>query len=115
MRISKALVVMREEANKRALLQIYHNCPMAGHPRVVRTLQALRKDYWWPGVKHFVQSYIKGCLRCQESKVNTHPNVLPLQPIMPKINAKPFATIAMDFIIKLPISNGCNSILHHRS
>ena len=102
---------MGEEADKRALLQIHHDCLMAVHPGVARTLQALQKDYWWLGVKHFVQSYVKGCLRCQESKVNTYPNMPPLQPIAPEIDAKPFTTIAMDFIIKLPTSNRCDSIL----
>ncbi len=35
----------------------------------------------------------------------------PLQPIFPMPEAMPFATIALDFITKLPISQGHDSIL----
>ena len=59
----------------------------------------------------FVQAYVRGCLKCQESKARTHPNQPPIQPITSNRNARPFATIAMDFIIKLPPSQGYDSIL----
>jgi hypothetical protein len=45
------------------------------------------------------------------TKVNTHPTHPPLYPITPAENAKPFETIAMDFITKLPPSGGYNTIL----
>ncbi len=35
----------------------------------------------------------------------------PLQPIFPTLEAMPFATIALDFITKLPVSQGYDSIL----
>ena len=40
-----------------------------------------------------------------------HPNNSPLQLIVPEPNAQPFQTIAMDFIVKLPLSDGYDSIL----
>jgi hypothetical protein len=45
------------------------------------------------------------------TKVNTHPAHPPLYPIIPAENAKPFETIAMDFIIKLLPSGGYDTIL----
>ena len=45
------------------------------------------------------------------TKVNTHPTHPPLYPITPTKNAKPFKTIAMDFIIKLLPSGGYDTIL----
>jgi hypothetical protein len=35
----------------------------------------------------------------------------PLQPIYPKAETKPFETVALDFIVKLPVSQGFDSIL----
>ena len=35
----------------------------------------------------------------------------PLVPIPPKINALPFETVALDFITKLPVSGGYDTIL----
>ncbi len=36
---------------------------------------------------------------------------MPLQPIYPKPKAMPFETVMLDFITKLPISQGYDSIL----
>jgi hypothetical protein len=40
-----------------------------------------------------------------------HPNKPPVQPIYPKLPSRPFSTIAMDFIVKLPVSQGYDSML----
>ena len=40
-----------------------------------------------------------------------HPNKPPVQPITRESPTRPFATIAMDFIVKLLVSNGFNTIL----
>jgi hypothetical protein len=50
--------------------------------------------------------YVKGCAECQRHKINTHPIRARLQPIYPKPEALPFETIALDFITKLPGSEG---------
>jgi hypothetical protein len=55
--------------------------------------------------------YVKGCAECQRHKVNNRPTKAPLQPIYPKPEAMPFETVALDFIVKLPISQGFDSIL----
>jgi hypothetical protein len=55
--------------------------------------------------------YVKGCADCQHHKVNTRPTKAPLQPIYPKQEALPFETVALDFIVKLPVSQGFDSIL----
>ena len=58
-----------------------------------------------------VYEYVKGCAQCQQNKVNTQAKKAPLNPITPIENALPFQTIAMDFIVKLPLSEGYDSIL----
>ncbi len=107
----RALVVSGGDQDKRELLQLYHNTQVVGHPGVAKTLWMLSRDYWWPGMRTFMQEYVKGCSKCQESKSRTHPNWPPIQPITPAENTRPFATIAMDFIVKLPPSQGYDSIL----
>jgi hypothetical protein len=62
-------------------------------------------------MKYDVTEYIKGCVTCQMTKVNTRPTHPPLYPITAAENAKPFETIAMDFIVKLPPSGGYDTIL----
>jgi len=48
---------------------------------------------------------------CQANKPITHRNNPPLHPITPQEEVLPFQTIAIDFIIKLPTSEGYDSIL----
>ena len=58
-----------------------------------------------------VEQYVKGCADCQRNKVNTQARRAPLSPIFAQPETLPFATIAMDFIVKLPKSQGYDSIL----
>ena len=106
-----ALVVTTKGTARRDLLKHYHDGIMAGHPGVWKTLLGLRKDYWWPNMRLYIQHYIAGCATCQQNITITHRNIPPLQPIVPEENAAPFTTIAMDFVVKLPKSKGNDSIL----
>ena len=58
-----------------------------------------------------IADYVKGCAECQRHKVNNQPTKAPLNPIYPKAEAMPFETVAIDFITKLPLSQGYDSIL----
>jgi len=80
---NRALIVVGDEGDKRALLEVYHDAPSAGHPGVAKTLQSLSHNYWWPEVKSFVQHYVKECAQCQAGKTKTHPNKPLVQPITP--------------------------------
>ena len=62
-------------------------------------------------MKRWVTEYIKGCAMCQANKPNTHPNRPAIFPIIPKEEALPFQTIAIDWITKLPVSEGFDSIM----
>ena len=62
-------------------------------------------------MKETVINYVKGCPICQMNKPNTHPNKPPLFPIAPFPGAPLFDTIAVDWIMKLPKSNGYDAIM----
>jgi len=62
-------------------------------------------------MKNYTTEYIKGCATCQMSKINTNPSKPALFPITPEPNALPFQTISLDFIVKLPESEGFDTIL----
>jgi hypothetical protein len=80
-----------------------------GHPGHFKTLEIVQRNFWWPGMSIFVKSYVDGCAICQETKNITHPTKLPLQPT--ELADKPFQFITIDFIIKLPESQGFDLIL----
>src|SRR5258708_3294116 len=58
-----------------------------------------------------VMEFVQGCAKCQRQKINNQPTKVPLQPIYPKPKVLPFKTIALNFITKLPTSQGSDSIL----
>src|SRR6267142_498938 len=96
---------------RRGVISLFHDSTTSGHPGITKTTQLIAQYYWWPGLKHHVTEYIKGCATCQMTKTNTNPNRPPLNLITAEPNALPFQTIAMDFIVKLPESNGHDTIL----
>ncbi len=97
--------------DKRTIIEAHHTAPVYGHPGIKRTAQLVAQQYWWPQLIKDVMDYVKGCTECQRHKVNTQPTRAPLQPIFPTSKAMPFTTIALNFITKLPISQGYDSIL----
>ena len=107
----EALAVMGGEEAYRNLLKRYHDETTAGHPGVWKTWQVLQQDYWWPTMKAFVKEYVAGCTVCQQTKTITQRNQPPLQPITPEERPLPFATMSMDFVVKLPESKGSDTIL----
>jgi len=66
-------------------------------------------NFWWPGVTKEVKQYVKGCDACQHNKNCTEQ---PARKLMPNsIPEKPWAHILADFITKLLLAQGYNSIL----
>jgi hypothetical protein len=104
-------VVTGDIKDKRHIIQSHHDTPVHGHPGISKTIQLTERLYWWPKMRLDITEYVKGCAECQRHKVNTRPTKAPLQPIYPKLEAAPFETVALDFIVKLPVSQGYDSIL----
>ena len=105
------LVVTANVSTRRFIVQMHHDPPAYGHPGISRTLDLTARKYWWPCMAQDVKDYVKGCADCQRNKVNNQVRKAPLSPIFAKSDALPFETVAMDFIIKLPLSDGYDSVL----
>ena len=93
------------------LFKAHHDSPVYGHPGIKRTAELVARYYWWPGMNYDIKEYVKGCAECQRHKINTRPIRAPIQPIYPKPEAMPFETVTLDFITKLPTSQGYDTIL----
>lgn len=63
------------------VLQEMHKQPYAGHPGYQKMITALRKQFYWPGLKTDLFDYLSKCLECQQVKAeHQHPAGL-LQPL----------------------------------
>ena len=105
-------LVVPEYNNLRwGVISLYHDSNTAGHPGIKRTINALAQDVWWPGMKNDIEQYVKGCAQCQSTKPRTNTPKPPYYPISAENPEIPFGMIAMDFITKLPTSDGNDTIL----
>ena len=91
------------------ILRYKHDHILAGHPGQNKTVELIRREYTWPGLRELVKKYCKSCTTCMRSKPQRHkPYGLLKQLPIPE---RPWNSISMDFIETLPTSDGSDSIL----
>ena len=71
--------------------------------------ELITRQFTWPECMQDVDTYIEGCLPCQEAKVNCHAKSIKLSP-MPT-GSQPWQKIAMDFVRELWQSEEYNTIV----
>jgi len=91
------------------VLQYYHDHVLAGHLGQNKTLELIRRHYTWPNICDDVQKFCKSCVICMRSKPQRHRPYGSLQQL--PIPERPWNSISMDFIEKLPSSSGFDTIL----
>lgn len=84
------------------VMQQGHDAPTSGHFGVDKTMGRITEEYYWPGMWNDIRDYIRDCETCQRNKADRHRPYGLLQPI-PQLR-KPWESVAMDFITKLPKS-----------
>src|SRR5712664_4750537 len=91
------------------VLQYSHDHPLAGHFGQTKTLYQVRMHYYWSGLPVYVKDYCKSCTICSRAKPVRHkPYGLLKQLPIPE---KPWNSISMDFIEKLPPSSSYSLII----
>ena len=90
------------------VLQEFHDSPLAGHPGSSKTVELVRRDFWWPTLYTDVRAYVRGCDKCQRTKALCTPRKKSLHPH--DVPEGLWQTITVDLIGELPESNGFNTI-----
>ncbi len=86
---------------KKALLELAHSHPMAGHLGPANTTQRIRDWFHWPGMDAEVKRFCQACPTCQV----TSPKKPPPSPLIPlPIIEVPFERIGIDLVGSLPKS-----------
>jgi hypothetical protein len=91
------------------VLQRVHNSGTAGHLGQAKTHGLLARHYYFPRLRQFVNTYVLGCHTCTRNKAPRHKPYGPLQSL--PIPSRPWQSISMDAIVKLPKSNDFDSIM----
>lgn len=91
------------------VLSLYHDSILGGHLGFRKTLESIRRRYWWKGLRKDVMEYVSSCDICQKNKKDRRPPAGKLKPL--PIPDRNWQHVTMDFIVKLPKSSGFDSIL----
>ncbi|SGY83011.1 BQ5605_C009g05613 [Microbotryum silenes-dioicae] len=103
------IYIPNAEPLKVKLLAQAHDSLLSGHPGQVKTFELLDRNYTWPGMRQFVNNYVKTCDSCQRNKPTHHRKHGHLQPL--PIPSKPWSSLSMDHIVDLPPSSGFDCVL----
>jgi len=91
------------------IIRLHHNMPVRGHRGQWKTIELVTQNFWWPGVSREVKQYMERCNACQRNKNCTQ---APASKLMPNlIPEKPWSHISVDFIMKLLLAQGYDTIL----
>jgi len=77
-----------------------HDAKVAGHFGREKTLELMKRDYYWPNMEDWVRNYIRSCEACQRNKTIRHKKYGKLVPL--PVPYQPWEQISMDFITDLP-------------
>src|SRR5438128_960564 len=50
------------------IIKLVHSSPLGGHFATDKTFDKIRADYYWPGMRENIKTFIKGCDACQKRK-----------------------------------------------
>lgn len=91
---------------RQSVISRFHNPAIVAHGGMYKTLDIIRRHFYWPGMVVDVRNYIRDCEICKSTK---HPNVN-LKPEMGKevITTRPFQRLFIDLIGPYPRSRNGN-------
>ena len=104
------LYVPNDRDLRQTIIREFHESAHAGHQSYKRTLEKVRRRFWWQGMFSDVKNFCEGCHICQMSNVSTNKPNGTLNPL--SIPKRRWETVTMDFIVGLPTSAaGYDSVL----
>jgi Integrase zinc binding domain/Integrase core domain len=103
--------ILKDQELQQDILKLFHDHETAGHPGELKTYNAVKQHYWWPGLRIFIKNYVKGCGICQQFKIDQNPSHPSFIPVEGAISTWPFTHYSMDLITDLPPAEGSDSIL----
>ena len=101
--------VPKDEKLRVEIIWLYHDMPIAEYGGQWKTVELVTRNYWWPGVTKEVKRDVEGCDQYQRMKNRVEMLTGKLKPN--QIPGRPWQHILVDFITKLLVSKGHDSIL----
>lgn len=91
-------LVVPENLRKKVMIEC-HDAATSGHGGVERTLHRISQRFYFPGMRRYVEDYLKTCVECQKYKPS---NQKPPGLIQTPVPAQRFEVLAVDLFGPLP-------------
>jgi hypothetical protein len=109
LRYNNRIVIGSNTDLRQKLFQAFHSSSFGGHSGQRVTYHRLKKTFYWPNMKQFIDENISHCPVCQITKTERVPYPGLLSPL--QIPERKWGEISMDFVEGLPKSQGKDVIL----
>jgi Integrase zinc binding domain/Chromo (CHRromatin Organisation MOdifier) domain/Integrase core domain len=101
--VNESLLVLVPEGATEEIIRQHHEPPFAGHLGAEKTIESVRRNFWWKGLTEQAKNVINECRVCQGTKHETGKQKGLLQPI--EVPQAPWEVISLDFITGLPTTH----------
>ena len=91
------------------ILQECHDSPLGGHLGKEKTIEQVKRRFYWPGMDAVIQRYVTSCDACQRNKPSQQAPMGLLKPL--PIPTRPWQQVSMDLITALPRSRSGNDAI----
>ena len=103
----KSMLWVPEELVQK-VLKSKHDTKIAGHMDQDKTIELTQRNFWWPKMNARIINFIQSCPECQQNKAARHRPYGLSSPL--ELPYAPWQSIAMDLIMELPLSEGCDQL-----
>ena len=103
------IYVPNDRALQTRILCECHDSPLGGHLGKDKTIEQVKRRFYWPGMDAVIQLYVTSCDACQRNKPSQQAPMGLLQPL--PIPSRPWQQVSMDLITALPKSRTGNDAI----
>ena len=103
------LYLPNDKALKTRVLHECHDAPTGGHLGKDKTIEQVKRRFYWPGMDAEIQQYVTGCDSCQRNKPSQQATMGLLQPL--PVPVRPWQQVSLDLITQLPKSRAGNDAI----
>jgi len=90
------------------VMESEHDTRVAGHMGQDKTIELIRRNFWWPKMNERIIDFVRSCPECQKNKAARHQPYGLSSPL--ELPYAPWQSVAMDFITELPVSEKCDQL-----
>ena len=103
------LYLPNDSALRTRILQECHDAPTGGHFGKDKTIEQVKRRFYWPGMDKLIIQYVTSCDACQRNKPSQQSPMGPMMPL--PIPTRPWQWVSLDLITALPRSRSGNDAI----